>query len=298
MSTGTHQLKTPIIDSSAIREIAEGVWLIPDSDHTLLVPNIGIIVGPRATLIIDTGFGTDNALAALKQARRLSNGRPIFLTHTHCHPEHGFGANVIAQDVTIVYNDEQWSELQEKGPVLLRMFRDRMPGLAPMLDGVEFVRPDIRYAGSLILDLGGGRMVEFREVGGAHSRGDQAILVRGSKSVLFTGDLVEERYFGILGDHESHVIPWIDRLNRLEQLNPELVVPGHGQMSGPELIVTYRAYFELARRRVVELRLAGKLSEGQMVEQVGAELVELHPDWDNRIWAKKAVTDLTWPSRA
>jgi len=297
MSTGTHQLKAPIIASSAIKEIAEGVWVIPDSDHTLLVPNIGIIVGPKATLIIDTGFGTDNARAALEQARRFGNGRSIFLTHTHCHPEHGFGANVIAQDVTIVYNDEQWNELQEKGPVLLRMFRERMPALAPMLGGVEFVRPDIRYTGSLTLDLGEGRMVEFREFGGAHSRGDQAILVRGSKSVLFTGDLVEERYFGILGDHESHVIPWIDRLNRLEQLNPELVVPGHGHMSGPELIVTYRAYFELARRRVVELRLAGKLSEEQIVEQVGAELVDLHPDWENRIWAKKAVSDLIWPSR-
>ena len=298
MSTGTHQLKAPIIDPGAIKEIAEGVWVIPDSDHTLLVPNIGIIVGPRATLIIDSGFGSENARAALEQARRLSNGRPIFLTHTHCHPEHGFGANVIAHDLTVVYNDEQWSELQEKGPVLLRMFRDRMPTLAPMLDGVEFVSPDIRYTGLLNLDLGGGRLVEFHELGGAHSRGDQAILVRGSTSVLFTGDLVEERYFGILGDHESHVIPWIDRLNRLERLNPGLVVPGHGHTNGPELIVNYRAYFELARRRVVDLRAVGKLSEAEIVEQVGAELLDLHPDWENRIWARKAVSDLTWPARA
>jgi glyoxylase-like metal-dependent hydrolase (beta-lactamase superfamily II) len=84
-----------------------------------------------------------------------------------------------------------------------------MPALAPMLDGVEFVRPDLRYTGSPNLDLGDGRIVEFREVGGAHSRGDQAILFRGSKSVLFTGDLIEERFFGVLADNESHVLPWI-----------------------------------------------------------------------------------------
>jgi len=298
MSTGTQQLRAPIIAPSAIKEIADGVWVIPDSDHTLLVPNIGIIIGARATLVIDTGFGPDNARAVMQEARRLSAGRPVYLTHTHCHPEHGFGANVVAGDVTIVYNETQWNELQEKGPILLRMFRNQIPSLAPMLDGVEFVRPDFLYNGSLTLDLGRGPVVEFREFGGAHSRGDQAILVRGSKSVLFTGDLIEEGYFGILGDSESHVIPWIDRLKRLQQLEPGLVVPGHGHLGGPELIANYRAYFELARRRVDELRAAGELNEADIVERVTTELLELHPDWQNRNWVTKTVADLTWPARA
>ena len=298
MSTATQQLKAPIVAPNGITEIAGGVWVIPDADHTLLVPNIGIIVGARATLVIDTGFGADNARAVMQEARRLSAGRPVYLTHTHCHPEHGFGANVVAGEVTIVYNEAQWNELQEKGPVLLRMFRNQIPALAPMLDGVEFVRPHIRYTGLLALDLGDGQTVEFREFGGAHSRGDQGILVRGSKSVLFTGDLIEERYFGILGDSESHVLPWIDRLNRFEQLQPEIVVPGHGRMGGPELIANYRAYFELARRRVGELRGAGDLKEAEIIERVTAELLDLHPDWDNRNWARKTVADLAWPSRA
>jgi glyoxylase-like metal-dependent hydrolase (beta-lactamase superfamily II) len=296
VSSGTLQLKAPIVASNAIQEVADGVWVIPDSNHTLLVPNIGIIVGSRATLVIDTGFGPDNARAVLEQAHRIGGGRPVFLTHTHFHPEHGFGANVVAEEVIIVYNEAQWSELQEKGFTVLRMFTDRMPTLAPMLEGVELVRPDIRYAGSLTLDLGG-RDIEFQEVGGAHSRGDQAILIRGSKSVLFTGDLVEERYFPILADNESHVVPWIDRLKRLEHLNPELVVPGHGLIGGSELIVNYRKYFEFAKRRVEELRAAGEQPEPVIVERVSAELLELHPDWKNPQWARKTVEDLTWPSR-
>ena len=297
MSTEDRQLKAPIVATNAINQISDGVWVIPDSDHTLLVPNIGIILGSRATLIIDTGFGTDNARSVLQQARRLSDVRPIYLTHTHCHPEHGFGANVVAGEVTIVYNDLQWSELQEKGPLLLRMFRDRMPSVAPMLDGVEFVRPDIGYSGSLNLDLGE-RIVEFREFGGAHSRGDQAILVSGSKSVLFTGDLVEERYFGILGDNESHVIPWIDRLDRLEQLGADTVVPGHGLLGGRDLIPMYRGYFELAKRRVAALRADRDLSEDEIVEAVTQQVLDLHPDWQNKPWARKTVEDLRWPARA
>ena len=297
MSAGTRPFTPPVVVTSAITEVASGIWVIPDRDRVRMVPNVGIVVGTRASLVIDTGFGPANARAVLEQARKLSGGRPVFLTHTHCHPEHGYGANVIAGEVMIAYNEAQWSELQEKGGTLLRMFRDQMPALAPLLDGVEFVPPAVSYTGSLNLALGDGLVVEFREFGGAHSRGDQAILVRGSSSVLFTGDLVEEGTFGVLGDHESHVIPWIDRLERLSQLEPEVVVPGHGRVGGPALISTYREYFELARRRVGELRAAGGLKESEIVDRVSGELLDLHPDWENRNWARGAVMDLTWPAR-
>jgi glyoxylase-like metal-dependent hydrolase (beta-lactamase superfamily II) len=298
MSIQATQPKAPVIDTSAITEIAEGVWVIPDSGHTPMVPNIGIVVGPRATLVIDTGFGPDNARTVLKEARRLGDGHPIFLTHTHCHPEHGFGANAVAEQVTIVYNDAQWSELQQKGPILLQMFRKNFAALAPMLDGVEFVPPHLRYTGSMNVDLGGGIVVELHEFGGAHSLGDQGILVRGPAPVLFTGDLVEEGTFGVLGDSDSHTVPWIDRLKRFEQLEPGLVVPGHGLPGGPERIADYLAYLELAKRRVDELRNAGELSEAEIVDRVSTEVLAVHPDWKNQIWARKGVEDLSWPARA
>jgi glyoxylase-like metal-dependent hydrolase (beta-lactamase superfamily II) len=298
MSIQTTQPKAPVIDPGAITEMTDGVWVIPDSDRTPMVPNIGIVVGARATLVIDTGFGPDNARTVVEEARRLSDGHPVFLTHTHCHPEHGFGANAVAEQVTIVYNDAQWSELQQKGPVLLQMFRKNFAALAPMLDGVEFVPPHLRYTGSMNVDLGGGVVVELHEFGGAHSLGDQGILVRGPAPVLFTGDLVEEGTFGVLGDSDSHTVPWIERLKRFQQLQPELVVPGHGLTGGPERIANYLAYLELAKRRVDELRAAGELSEGEIVDRVSTEVLGVHPDWENQIWARKAVEDLTWPARA
>jgi len=75
------------------------------------------------------------------------------------------------------------------------------------------------------------------------------------------------------------------------------VVPGHGLLGGPELITDYCAYFEHARRRVAELRAVGELPEAGIVDRVTDELLELHPDWENRNWARVTVSDLTWPSR-
>jgi len=296
MSGHSQGLRKPIIQPDAIREVANGLWVIPDTDYTPFVPNVGIAVGARAALIIDTGFGGDNARAVLQQAHRLAGQRPIYLTHTHCHPEHGFGANAIDDEVTTVCNTAQWQELQEKGAAILRMFRDMLPPLAPMLDGVTFLPPRIQYSGFLGLDLGG-IAVEFHEVGGAHSRGDQCVLVRTSKSALFVGDLIEERHFGGIADNESRVGVWISRLAEFEMLRPDVVVPGHGHIGDSSLIAAYREHFELAVRRVGELREAGQIGEAQIVENVTAELIERYPDWLGPEWAKRVVENLTWPSR-
>lgn len=298
MTDEAPRFRLPVVDTSASREIADGVWIIPDKDRIPFVPNIGIVVGARATLIIDSGLGSRNARIVLAEARRLSGGRPIFLTHTSCRPEHGFGANVIADEVTTLCNAAQWGELQEKGPAILRMLRDQTPPLAPLLYDVEFLGPDLRYAGCLTFDLGDGPIVELHEVGGGHSRGDQAVLVQSSSAVLFVGDLIEERRFAVVADDESRVAPWIDRLRRFQTLHPEIVVPGHGQLGGPKLISEYRGHLELARQRVAELRTAGELSEAAIVDRVTAELIQLHPDWEGVDGPRKIVASLRWPSRA
>ena len=49
----------PHIDPTAIKEIASGVYVITDR-RVPLVPNIGIILGSGAALVVDTGMGPVN----------------------------------------------------------------------------------------------------------------------------------------------------------------------------------------------------------------------------------------------
>src|SRR5579859_4969132 len=80
----------PIVHGTPI-EIASGVFVIPDS-RVPLVPNVGVIVGERAALVIESGLGPRNGAIVHDMARTLAGDRPLFLTLTHFHPEHGFGA--------------------------------------------------------------------------------------------------------------------------------------------------------------------------------------------------------------
>src|SRR5580704_8294809 len=63
-------------------------------------PNVAIVVGDRATLVVDTGMGPRNGAVAYHEAQKLSKGALLYLTTTHFHPEHaageaGFPANTL-----------------------------------------------------------------------------------------------------------------------------------------------------------------------------------------------------------
>ncbi|MGC4009593.1 MAG: MBL fold metallo-hydrolase [Pseudomonas sp.] len=81
----------PEVDPNETTEVAPGVYVIGDR-RVPLVPNIGIVLGGDAALVVDTGMGPDNGRRVLDVASRLAGGRKLILTLTHFHPEHGFGA--------------------------------------------------------------------------------------------------------------------------------------------------------------------------------------------------------------
>ena len=190
-----YRTPAPVVDPTAIKEIATGVFVICDR-RVPLVPNIGIILGSHTALVVDTGMGPANGKRVLEAAKRIAGQRPLVLTLTHFHPEHGFGAQVFKGAAKIHYNRSQRDELQAKGEGYLGMFRTFGPHVAAALEGAELVQPDEVYEGTASsIDLGG-RTVELRTWGLAHTAGDQVVWLP-QERILFTGDLAEERMFPI-----------------------------------------------------------------------------------------------------
>lgn len=286
-STETQRLPAPVVADVEPDEVAPGVHVIPDG-RVPLVPNIGIVVAEEEALVVDTGMGPKNGRRVLEKARALTD-KPLVLTITHFHPEHGFGAQEFSE-ARIVYNRTQQEELAEKGAPYLDMFRTFGDAVAEQLQGVELVDPDEVYDGELTLDLGG-TTVELHEFGLAHTRGDQVVFLP-EQGVLFTGDLVETRFFPIFpwfppDDVDVNGSKWIDVLGRLEALQPDVVVPGHGEVGGPNLIGQVRAYLEDVRERV------SVASDGRSSEEVKAalepEIRAAYPTWDAPEWIGFAV---------
>lgn len=272
------------------REIAAGVWVIPDGGVPL-VPNIGVVVGERAALVVDTGMGKENGAYVLRVAEKLAGDRRLFLTLTHFHPEHGYGAQVFADRATTIYNRDQLLELREKGRPYLEMFSSFGDAIARQLQGTELMEPDIVYDGAVDLDLGG-RSALLRTWGLAHTRADQIVFLP-EQRVLFTGDLVERDMFPIFpffppDDVDIDGDRWIAVLEELERLEPAIVVPGHGEVGDASLITTVRECLHDLRQSALAQIEAGA-SVDDAAAAIEQEYVALHPTWKQPEWIGFAV---------
>ncbi|MEU0935472.1 MBL fold metallo-hydrolase [Embleya sp. NPDC005971] len=273
----------PVVRGEPV-ELCAGVFVIPDN-RVPLVPNIGIVVGERAALVIDTGLGPRNGARVLDRARRLAGDRPLYLTTTHFHPEHGFGAQAFKGAATIVYNRAQREELRRKGAGYTGMFAGLGPHVAAALEGVESVDPDMVYADEAEIDLGG-HIAVLRASGPAHTGSDQTVLIDGR--VLFTGDLVETRMFPILPyfppfDTDVDGSGWIALLDRLLADEPEIVVPGHGEVADAGLIREVRGYLDHVRAETRRLRADG-VSVDDAAARIDRDARARWATWDNPEW--------------
>lgn len=281
----------PDVDPAGMREIADGVFVIPDR-RVPLVPNIGIVLGADAALVVDTGMGPANGRKVLEAAKRVAGSRRLVLTLTHYHPEHGFGAQAFKGAATILYNRAQRDELRAKGEAYLGMFRSFGPGVAAALEGTELVMPDDVYEGSSKeLDLGS-RKVELRTFGLTHTRGDQVVWLPAER-IVFTGDLAEERIFPIFpwfppNDADLDGARWASVLTEIEGWKPAIVVPGHGSVGGVEIVRAVRDYIIDLGARVAERRKAGEDAD-RIVAELGPKIRAEHPDWDSPEWIDFAI---------
>ncbi|MER6949402.1 MBL fold metallo-hydrolase [Nonomuraea sp. NPDC000554] len=283
----THE---PVVEISQVQELDRDLVVIPNRGVEL-VPNIGVIGGEHSVLVVETGMGPRNAEKVLAFASEYAKGRKLYLTTTHFHPEHAFGAQVFAGEATYLVNGAQAADLAGKGPGYLEMFRGLGAPVARQLDGVELVTPDAVYDDTYELDLGG-RVVRMRATGRAHSKGDQVVTVPDA-GVLFTGDLVEAGQFSIFPwfppyDVDVSGLRWIEVMRRLIATDPRVVVPGHGAVSGPQVLADVRDYLELLRDETW-VRRDSAMSTETIVAEVEALMIRRHPEWAGQEWIEKGV---------
>lgn len=285
-----YEYPDPVVEIAGETEIARDVIVVPDR-HIQLVPNVGVIGGAHSVLVVETGMGPRNAEKVAKFAADYAKGRRLYLTTTHFHPEHAFGAQVFAGQATYLANRAQADDLATKGAGYLEMFRGLGEPVARQLEGVELGVPDVVYEDSYDLDLGG-RVVHLRSVGRAHSQGDQVVTVPDA-GVMFAGDLVEAGQFPIFPwfpPHDTDVSGprWIAVMRRLIGEHPRVVVPGHGDVGGPQLLADVRDYLQELRDETWRRRDSAE-SEQTIAGEVRALMIARHPGWAGQEWIERGV---------
>ena len=265
----------PLVRDTAIGRIAEHVHVISDL-NVGLVPNVGIIVGSKATLVVDTGLGPRNGETVRRVAERLSANRELYVVSTHFHPEHALGESAFPDSAKIIRARAQQKDIDEFGLALAKTFASRSPLTAELLKDAQYRKGDIFFDRDYTLDLGGVR-VRMLSLGPTHTRGDTIIWVEGDR-ILFAGDVVMNRTFVAFASPYSSVKAWLEDFDQLETLHPVTVVPSHGPVGDASLIADQRTMMKAIQARAIDLKRQGQ-SADETAATVQQEFQARFPDW-------------------
>src|SRR5687768_1860342 len=125
----TAPVADPLVRENVTVKLAEHTYVIPDG-NVGLVPNVGIIVGNRATLVIDPGLGRRNGETVLREVAKVSKNSELYIASTHYHAEHTTGYLAFPATAKYVNSKVQEAEFAEGGAGQIKNFSGRSPVIA------------------------------------------------------------------------------------------------------------------------------------------------------------------------
>jgi cyclase len=230
--------------SPRVREVSDGVFAYIQPDGTWFINNTGFLAGSTGVISVDA-CSTERRTRAYLEAIATTSPQPVrTLINTHHHGDHTHG-NYLFGGATIVAHDRCRDEVLAAGLFYA-------PGVFEDVDWGELrvAPPFLTYSDRVTLysdDL----RCEVRYVGGpAHTTNDSIVWLP-ERSVLFSGDLIFNggTPFVLMGS-VAGAIAVLEHV--VKPLAPRTIVPGHGEVCGPEVIDDVLGYLrfvlDVARR--------------------------------------------------
>jgi glyoxylase-like metal-dependent hydrolase (beta-lactamase superfamily II) len=249
--------------------VSEHVWAI------MGFPNIGIVVGSRATLVVDTGLGPANGTTVARVAARVSKASKLFLTTTHFHPEHAAGEPGFPPGTILIRNVVQEREMVQHGQEILDVFRSR-PQYAELLANVTLRTPDVLFEAEATIDLGD-VTARLLWLGEGHTKGDLVVIVE-PDGTLISGDLVQNKVVPNIAADCGTPSSWLAALDKLAPLKLRHVLPDHSPVGDGSLVAAERAFITDLRTRALALKRGG-VSAADAGTRLSAELKTTYADW-------------------
>ncbi len=264
-----------LIDQNTAVRVSDHVLVIPSRSRDA-IPNVGLITGSNGSLVIDTGLGRRNGEIVWQELQKVHRAGPVFVAATHFHPEHVGGEQAFPPEARVLRLEAQQQELDSKGEDFLAFFRKRSEASAELLQDFSYRKADVLFDKEHTIDLGDVQVKLFT-LGPAHTRGDLLVQVL-PDNVLFGGDIVQKELVPMLPDADSSAVNWLAILDPIEQLQPRVIVPSHGEIGDATLIAANREFLQAVRTRVFECRAEG-LSEKEAGRKLREEFAARYPQW-------------------
>jgi cyclase len=222
--------------------VASNVFAYVQPDGGWCLSNAAVIRDGGHVALVDTAATEARARLLREHVARVAPSPPAYLINTHFHGDHTFGNYLFVPDAVVI--------AQERTREYVMLSGLHMTGLWPEVDwgNVTVEPPAALFRDRMTLYVGDTR-VELIDVAPAHTASDTVVWLPGER-VLITGDVAMSGVtpFCPMGS----VAGSLAALDRLRELDPAVVITGHGPVAGPGVLDEVEGYLrwlqDLARR--------------------------------------------------
>jgi cyclase len=255
-----------------VEDLGGGLYAYIQPDGSWFINNTGFLVSRTGVVCID-GCATERRTRALLESVSDVTALPVrTLLNTHSHADHVTG-NALFASATIVAHEGTRSTMLESPPLPSGVWEPFETGSLPVTP------PFLTYRDGLTVWVDDLRC-ELRHVEmPAHTTNDSYLWIP-SRKVLYSGDLVFNggTPFCLSGSVTRTIRVLTEQI---VPLDPELIVPGHGNLCGPEVFAPTLAYLRLVEQvaragiaaGVGPLEAARETDLGQFAEWTDSERI-------------------------
>ncbi|SEG01072.1 Glyoxylase, beta-lactamase superfamily II [Bryocella elongata] len=244
------------------KQVAAGVWFMEGDPHKGYA-NTVVIEMQRYLIVVDGSY-PGRVEELLQEIPRLSPKPIRYAFMTHHHGDHAYGNALWTKaGVTTLATQGVREEMDRYEPERWLTTKPKREDMWTLpYDDVE--RPRQTFRGRKFVLKDGTREVDFLYMGWGHTRGDGYVWLP-REHVLCTGDAVVNGPRNKLWD--ADLANWPHVIERAEALRPEIVLPGHGQQGGMEMLEGQARFLRDLRNACEEY-----LRRGLSVEQATKSL--------------------------
>src|ERR1044071_362480 len=238
-----------------IRKLVDGVYVYVGKNFN---SNCGIVLTQEGVVLIDSGHNPTDSRAILAAVKKLTSLPVRYLIDTEPHPDHTTGHFVFSPPAVIIAHQGATQSMlgrEKETPGRIEKMAGSSAEMRAALEGYRFVPPQVEYRDRMTLNVGE-RNFELMYLKNVHSEADTAVWLP-KERVLFSAS-------GIVVDQINIFRPFVtipDILaasKMLKALNPQFVVPGHGQPGTGKIFEDSEKYYALLVERVGKLAQEGK----------------------------------------
>jgi len=214
--------------------------------------NAVFAVTPDGVILVDS-INMEAAEWLKAELKSQFNAEVKYLIFSHDHADHSSGGEVFADTAVVIAHEQAKTDIiAEKRPTAI---------------------PQITYRDSMSIELGG-TVAELSFVGRNHS--DNSTVVNfPAAGVLFAVDFIPVNGVAFADFPDAYISEWIDSLKRVEQMDFDILVPGHGRQGNPGNVTDFRLYMEDLQGQVF-----AQVRDGKTLEETKAAVdLSKYKDW-------------------